>query len=149
MKKVTIYKQTQLTEQEFYDYLGKFVRRTLNGCWEWQGSLDHAGYGQWSRGGSAHRRMYEFIRGAIPEGLTLDHLCRNRKCVKPSHLEAVTLGENTRRSPFTLNSINRSKTHCPHGHEYSQKNTYYRPNGKGRKCRVCNANRERYGTVNV
>lgn len=70
-----------------------------SGCWEWQGSLCN-GYGSWSRNKvrmKAHRAVYEMYRGQIPEGMDLDHLCRNTKCVNPDHLEPVTEAENTRR----------------------------------------------------
>lgn len=70
-------------------------------CWDWQGAVHYTGYGQVDSrtyGTSmAHRFIYELHRGPIPEGLTLDHLCRNTTCVNPAHLEPVTAAENTRR----------------------------------------------------
>lgn len=71
-------------------------------CWNWQGSLNQGGYGTICREGvtsSSHRYFYTKRFGKIPAGLTIDHLCRNTKCVNPEHLEAVTIGENIRRSP--------------------------------------------------
>src|SRR6478752_5165546 len=68
-----------------------------NGCWEWVGSVrKNDGYGRWSvgKGTLAHRVIYEKMRGAVPKGLELDHLCRNRLCVNPDHLEPVTTREN-------------------------------------------------------
>lgn len=73
--------------------------------------------------------------GEIPEGYQVDHLCKQTRCVRPEHLEAVTPQENTLRSNSPA-AINARKTHCPQGHEYSEENTYRPPSG-GRKCRAC------------
>lgn len=83
-----------------------------SGCWEWIGSRNRDGYGTFS-GTAAHRLAIEIFRGPITPGLEIDHLCRNRCCVRPDHLEVVTHAENVRRSePAT-------KTHCVNGHEYT------------------------------
>ena len=108
-----------------------------NACWSWVGCTVHNGYGQFNLGVSyecvrvyAHRYAYEAIIGEIPDGFDLDHLCRNRSCVNPSHLEPVTRQENLRRG------INGDRTHCNQGHEYTEENTYYNPSGF-RVCRIC------------
>jgi hypothetical protein len=101
-------------------------------CWIWQGQPGSSGYGRISvnnRDCWAHRASYEAFIGPIPPGLVVDHLCRTRMCVNPDHLEPVSIGENVRRGTVLI-------THCPHGHEYTAKNTYVCPRGK-RNCRTC------------
>ena len=106
-------------------------------CWGWRGHRDRRGYGVVDRGGvkrPAHRVAYELHVGAIPEGLTLDHLCRNRGCVNPAHLEAVTSGENVLRGESPT-AINARKTHCIRGHALIPENLY--PRKYGRQCKLC------------
>jgi len=107
------------------------------GCWEWVGSQTSDGYGQWRAFGEhvAHRAVYRLLRGAIPEGLTLDHLCRNTGCVNPDHLEPVTIRENLLRGEGAC-AKNARKTHCLRGHPFNTDNTYLRKGG-GRRCRTC------------
>lgn len=114
-----------------------------SGCWNWIRSLNHAGYGQFHIGSRvdhsrqmvrAHRYSYKIFVGQIPDGLTIDHLCKNRKCVNPNHLEAVDIRTNVLRGESFV-AKNALKTHCPKNHEYSVDNLYlYR--GK-RICRKC------------
>ena len=109
-----------------------------NGCWQWLGGKQENGYGRTTRRGSdclAHRFVYRRLRGEIPEGLTLDHLCRNRLCVNPDHLEPVTAGENVLRGVGPC-AVNARKTHCHKGHPLSGDNLYVKPNGR-RRCRIC------------
>lgn len=113
-------------------------------CWEWTASTDGKGYGKISVGGKltpAHRFSYEQVHGRIEDGKQLDHLCRNRLCVNPAHLEVVTCRENIRRGiPFANNHAKgwlRNKTHCKNGHRFSSANTYR--NGTKRSCRKCHA----------
>jgi len=108
-------------------------------CWLWMGSKNGNGYGFISRRPlprvSAHRFAYEMVKGPIPEGKEIDHLCRVRHCVKPSHLEAVDHKTNVYRGE-TLGAYHGNKTHCINGHPFNAANTYYRRKG-GRDCRVC------------
>ncbi len=111
---------------------------TTAGCWEWTGARNPTGYGHMNyRSGYPHRVAYELMVGPIPKGLTIDHLCRNRACFNPQHLEAVSLRENIMRSPTALAAINARRTNCKRGHLFDGKNTIARPNGTGRECRAC------------
>lgn len=87
--------------EAYIERFRKYVRIEASGCHVWTGALS-CGYGQFgvahARPRRAHRIAYEYAKGAIPEGLQIDHLCRNTRCVNPEHLEAVTPRTNTRRA---------------------------------------------------
>lgn len=123
-------------------------RPELGPCWQWTGKSLIKGYGticENKKGYSVHRLVYTMLRGAVPEGLDLDHLCRNRACCNPHHLEPVTRRENLLRSPIAPTGINDRKTHCKYGHEFSAQNTriWYVNGHRRRRCNVCHREDER------
>ncbi len=116
------------------------IKMVESGCWQWQGSLVAQGYGRFAKE-YAHRYAYKALVGPIPEGLTIDHLCRSRGCVNPAHLEVVTRGENVLRGEGPAAKAAR-KTHCPKGHEYAGENLYVNPRTGYRLCQSCQRNAE-------
>ncbi len=116
---------------------------TPDGCLEWTGARTWNGYGTFSANGHrtlAHRFAYEWLVGPIPTGLDIDHLCRNRGCVNPNHLEPVTRQENILRGEAAerLRAKYAARTHCRNGHPYNAANLYLYKNGY-RYCRACRA----------
>lgn len=115
----------------------------VENCWEWIGATNEAGYGKlgrrWdgkSKSLRAHRVSYEWYVGHIPPSMTLDHLCENKRCVKPSHLRIASIRENMLRGNSPP-SLNLAKVVCAHGHEFNEDK-----NGD-RRCRTCSRNRYR------
>ena len=128
-------------------FFSKYRPGSAAECWGWEGSMYPNGYGMFAlaRNGSpkvkfalAHRYSYELHVGDIPEGLVLDHLCRNRSCVNPAHLDPVTTRENLVRGEGFVGKQSR-RTHCVRGgHPLSGDNLYVAPSG-GRSCGTCRA----------
>lgn len=119
--------------QRFWDKVEK-----TKSCWNWTAAHTIAGYGQFGFNKKmflAHRFSYEIIKGEIPNGLTIDHLCNNVKCVNPEHLEAVDINTNLKRSKNQITTKNSNKEHCIHGH--SLINNFYRTTNDGRRCKTC------------
>lgn len=132
-------------EDRFWE---KVAPPDANGCRVWLAARYHNGYGTLKdRQGKrmvnwlAHRLAYQLTFGPIPEGLEIDHLCRNRACVEPSHLEAVTSSTNKLRglNPAIQRLRHASKLQCKNGHPFSPENTYIPPHQKMRQCRACKA----------
>ena len=122
--------------------VGTFLQKIhvrADGCWVRAGRLNLSGYAQFSAGGHvlAHRWVYERWFGPIPAGWQIDHLCRNRVCVNPAHLEAVTASENTRRSDLWESR----QTHCLRGHPFAGDNLHIVQGS--RRCRACDRLRDR------
>jgi len=155
-------------EAKSYERFISRISVAVSGCWEMNTFHDRDGYAQFHRykkTSKAHRISYEWHKGKIPAGLTIDHLCENKGCVNPEHLEAVTREENNRRhnakgykkwwsalsdenkAAFVENvskkasQIAASKklaaTHCRRGHEWKPATTYITPGSGHRRCEVC------------
>jgi hypothetical protein len=130
--------ESTLTRRE--PFFWRMVDKTET-CWLWTGHLNHEGYGLARVGGvngGTHRHAWRMLRGPIPPGLTIDHLCRVRRCVNPDHMELVSMRENTLRGvgPSARNAV---KTECAHGHPFDEENTQVAlERGRLRRnCRAC------------
>jgi hypothetical protein len=120
-------------------------------CWTWQGNRDRDGYGRFKVRGTewrAHRWSYTYHVSDIPDGLQLDHLCRNRSCVNPHHLDPVTNKVNILRGETVTGALAAAMS-CPNGHEYTEENTIrlfrateQRWSRRCRECKVANNRRE-------
>lgn len=125
------------TESIFDRFINKI--NFTDTCWLWKAVVNKDGYGIFGfnkQGYLAHRLSYEWFIGTIPKGLEIDHLCRDRSCVRPDHLEAVTYLENMQRGDsYSHGAYGRNKTVCVNGHEFTEGNTHIYNNK--RKCKEC------------
>lgn len=125
--------------------LDRFLSKVnkTNTCWYWTAYVRPDGYGAFrpTKGNmvNAHRYSYKTFVGELVSGMHIDHLCRNKTCVNPKHLQQVAPAENTRRGISGRLTKDRHKlvTHCPSGHEYTETNTIYSISSDGYKCRKC------------
>lgn len=132
------------------DRFAEKIALTDSGCIEWIAGTNGAGYGRffldWAGGRNlsqlAHRWSYEHHAGPIPDGLHLDHLCRNTLCVNPDHLEPVTHQENVLRGTAPA-AIHAAKAECVNGHPFTGDNLVLRANGRWRDCRECRRQKDR------
>lgn len=128
-------------------YVGKRLGNSgVDGCWNWQGTIKPNGYGQVRLNYKvqyAHRVVYQLFVQPIPEGMVIDHLCKNKACVRPTHLDLTTQKENVRRGNLAsvARAMRAAVTHCPQGHAYDEQNTYMY--GRNRQCRACHRDRAR------
>src|SRR3990167_8406539 len=116
--------------ERFWSYVDK-----TESCWSWTRGLTSEGYGAFGVGRGwrlVHRLAWAMQRGPIPDDLVIDHLCRNRRCVRIDHLDLVTTRENIIRGESV-----RPHSHCKRGHEFTEENSYRPPHGRGRICRRC------------
>ena len=112
-------------------------------CWIWKGSLVSGGYGQTridNQVWMVHRLMWSVLIGDIPDGMTLDHVCRERACCNPDHMQVVDQYTNTMRG-YGSPARNARKTRCLNGHQFDEANTYLNPRGQ-RACRACHRDRQ-------
>lgn len=148
-------KRGRYKKQKPVEIFEKYFIKNRTECWNWTGKIHKiTGYGNFSANIGdgerktflSHRFSYEAYRDKIPEGMTIDHLCRNRRCVNPSHLEVVTLKENILRGNG-ISAINKRKTHCIRGHILSDKNLYITPDNR-RQCKKCGNMRQDKWKIN-
>jgi len=119
-------------------------RLEIGDCWTYTGKsrrgrgYNYGGIKHEGKTYAAHRLVWTLLVGPIPDGLVMDHLCKNTPCCNPDHLEPVTQAENIRRGATGKHQTrpNLDKTHCPHGHPYSGDNRRFNPSGS-RRCRTC------------
>lgn len=145
------------TVSPFDRFIWKFKVDLKTGCWKWTGTHCGPGYAtlflykiKKTRRQVriyAHRFSYLVFKGEIPEGKEIDHICRVRDCVNPEHLRLVSHRENMLLGE-TIAAVAASRTCCPYGHPYDEKNTYYRKNDGSRQCKTCSKGSSKFRKSN-
>lgn len=126
-----------MSRSDLARFEAKFEPEPMSGCWLWLAAVDYNGYGRFYINGSvhrAHRVAFAHFIGPIPEGLEIDHRCRQRCCVNPDHLEAVTHQQNMHRGDTVCAGL-AERTHCKSGHRFTKENTHVYKGA--RYCRAC------------
>jgi len=139
MKRVTRFKFYRDMPKTNSENIWKFIKipKDPDGCWEWTGGTNSRGYGSvcfMNKQYLAHRFVYEYLIGEIPKEKEMDHKCRIKNCVNPTHLQPVIHKINCSRGDVNQN---KNKTHCIYNHEFTKENTYYNRKSKKRSCRMC------------
>lgn len=127
-----------MTDAEYERFMSKTHRD--GDCLLWDGPLDKDGYGHFylrRRNRGSHRVAWWNVRGDIPDGMVVNHKCRNRHCVNPQHLEVITARENSLRDSTSPAALNARKVMCPRGHAYDRKY------GRQRYCSICEREKSR------
>jgi hypothetical protein len=130
-----------ISENRFARFMSLVEVDAETNCWNWVGCKTKGGYGASALNGIkmvAHRAMWRLLRGELPDGLDLDHLCRNRSCINPDHLEPVTRSENLKRG-FEARG-------CKNGHSYNDRDFDLVKRSDGsveRRCKICHRERNR------
>lgn len=135
-----------LTPPEVERFTTKFEVDTGSGCWMWTGPLDRDGYGMFylrRKTRRAHRVAWFSAFGDLPKGMVVNHVCRQRACVNPQHLNVVTPSENALRDSRSRGYVNSQKTHCPRGHSYDGTFTNRQTGKSYRTCSVCEREKKR------
>ena len=136
------------TTKDIARFNASYTPEPNTGCWLWLGTIQR-GYGHIHFAGKkrrAHRVSYELARGPIPDGLVLDHLCCEKSCVNPDHLEATTDAVNIQRAPNHSSKQLAARTHCKHGHAFTPENTCVKSDG-ARSCITCRRAQQKIGNT--
>ena len=124
-------------EMELVNFIARIDLTTTDMCWNWTGTKHSSGYGKFSQS-YAHRWSWEWFNGEkIPPGMFIDHICKNKLCVRPDHIRTVTPWQNTIENSLSPSAMQTKRDFCIHGHPLSGDNLYLRKDRYGRVCKMC------------